>query len=143
MDYKKITHEQLFSGEVKYTLEDFERDFRKDAIKSWGKKKLDKKHKNGNTLYQGILFIVVFTSQKKSPKEINELLLGKSTKELEESLETIIDMYKKEIYILEGLQMNMFLENIKKYRASDSLNLMLLNTNFRKWFIRAMEDKRW
>lgn len=143
MDYKNITHEQLFSGEVKYTLEDFERDFRKDTIKSWGRKKLDKKHKNGNTLYQGLLLIIVFTSQKKYPKEINELLLGKSTKELEESLETIVDMYEKEIYILEGLQMNMFLENINKYRASDSLNLMLLNANFRKWFIKAMEDKRW
>ena len=143
MDYKKLTHGQLFSGEVKYTLKDFERDFRKDATKTWSRKKLDKKHNNGNTLYQGLLLIIVFTSQKRSPKEINELILGKSTKELEESLKTIIDMYQAEIYILEGLQMNMFLENIKKYRVSDSLNLMLLNAIFRSWFIKAMEEGKW
>ena len=143
MDYKKLTHGKLFSGEVKYPLEGFERDFRKDAVITWGRKKLDKKHNNGNTLYQGLLLIIVFTSQKRSPKEINELILGKSTKELEESLKTIIEMYEKEIYILEGLQMNMFLENIKKYRVSDSLNLMLLNANIRSWFIKAMGEGKW
>lgn len=144
MDYKKLTKEQLFSGEVEYSLEEFEKDFRANTIKTWGRKKLDEKHGNENTLYQGLLFIIAFTSQGKSPKEINEIILGKSTKELEENLKTIIDLYKQEIRVLEGLMMKMFLENLKNYHVSDSVNLMLINTDFRNWIVKAMEtrDKR-
>lgn len=141
MDYQKLTRQQLYLDKVEYTLDDFAKDFRKQAIKDWGLKRLDKKNKSPNTLYQTILLIIVFTSQGKSPREINELLLGKNTKELEESLKTITDMYEQEIRVLEGFQMKMFINNIKKYQMTDSMNLRLLNADFRKWFIKVMEPK--
>jgi len=141
MNYKKLTREQLFSGEIDYTLENFAKDFRKEAVEVWGKNRLDKKHKNSKTLYQALLLITAFTSQGKQPRAINEILLGKSTKELEEYLTSIIDMYKQEVGVLEGLQMKMFLENIKKFRVSDSLNLMLLNAKFRDWLVVEIEKE--
>ncbi len=141
MDYKKLTREQIFSGEVDYSLDDFARDFRKEAVEVWGKDKLDKKHKSSNTLYQTLLLIISFTSQRKTPKEINEILLGRSTEELEENLQTIIDMYEQEIVVLEGLQMKMFLDNIKKYQVSNPLNLMLVNANFRSWLVSEGEKE--
>lgn len=139
MDYKKLTKEQIYSGEVDYSLDDFIKDFRKEAVEVWGKKRLDKKHNKSKTLYKALLLIIAFTSQGKTPRMINEILLGKNTVELEEYLQTIVDMYKQEIQILEGLQMKMFLENIKNYQTSDSLNLMLLNANFRGWLLAEIE----
>ena len=139
MNYKKLTREQIFSGEIDYTLEKFAKDFRKEAVEVWGKKRLDKKHKNSNTLYQALLLITAFTSQGRKPRAINKILLGKSSKELEENLTSIIDMYKQEIRVIEGLQMKMFLENIKKYRVPDSLNLIILNANFRDWLVAEIE----
>jgi len=141
MNYQKLTRKQLFLGEVIYSFDEFAKDFRNQAIKDWGLKRLDKKNKKSITLYQTLFLIIVFTSQGKSPRQINEILLGKSTKELEESLKTITDMYRQEIRVLEGFQMKMFIDNIKKFQMSDSMNLRLLNSNFRKWFIKAMELK--
>jgi len=141
MNYQKITRKQLYLGEVDYSFDEFAKDFRKQAIKDWGLNRLDKKNKKSNTLYQTILLIIVFTSQGKSPRAINELLLGKNTKGLEENLKTITDMYEQEIRVLEGFQMKMFINNIKKYQMSDSMNLRLLNSEFRKGFIKAMELK--
>ena len=141
MHYKDLTQEQIFSGEIEYELDDFERDFREDLLKTWGSKKLDKKYKNGNNLYHGLLFIISFTSQGKTPREINEIILGYTSKDLEEALEHFIDMYQHEIQILQGFQMKMFLENLKQFRVSDSLNLMLLNADFRKWLTKVMEKE--
>ena len=141
MSYNKLTRKQLFSGEVSYTLDDFAKDFRKEVINVWGRKRLDTKNGQSNTLFQGLLLIIIFASQGKSLWEINEGLLGKNTKDLEDNLGSIVKMYEKEIKILEGLQMNMFLENLKKYHLSDSLNLQLLNTNFREWFVKIMEPQ--
>jgi|SaaInlStandDraft_6_1057023.scaffolds.fasta_scaffold85062_2 hypothetical protein len=141
MSYNKLTRKQLFSGEVSYTLDDFAKDFRKEVINVWGRKRLDTKNGQSNTLFQGLLLIIIFASQGKSLWEINEVLLGKNTKDLEDNLGSIVKMYEKEIKILEGLQMNMFLENLKKYHLSDSLNLQLLNTNFREWFVKIMEPQ--
>jgi len=141
MNYQKLTRQQLYLDKVEYTLDKFAKDFRKQAIKDWGLNRLDKKNKKSNTLYQTILLIIVFTSQGKSPRAINELLLGKNTKKLEESLKTISDMYEQEIRVLEGFQMKMFIDNIKKYQMSDSMNLRLLNADFRKWFIKVMKPK--
>jgi hypothetical protein len=138
MDYQNLTRKQLYLGEVEYVLDEFAKDFRKQAIQDWGLKRLDKKNNKSNTLYQTLFLIIVFTSQGKSPRAINEILLGKSTKELEENLKTITDMYEQEIKVLEGFQMKMFIDNIKTYQMSDSMNLRLLNSDFRKWFVKAM-----
>ncbi len=140
MDYKKLTPKQIYTGEVDYTLDDFAKDFRKQAERDWGIERLDKENKN-KTVYQGILMIIVFASQGKSTKLINELLLGRNTKELEEAVKEFTDMYDQEIKVLEGLQMKMFLDNLQEYGVSDSLNLKLLNTDFRAWLERALNQK--
>jgi hypothetical protein len=93
------------------------------------------------TLYQGILLLVVFASQRKPLKFTTEVILGTVDKETLKITKDIIDMYLKEVEILEGLQMKMFLDNLKKYHFSDSLNLKMLNVNFRIWLGKALEQK--
>jgi len=139
MSYSNLTAKQIFSGEVSYTLDEFVIDFRKKARDGWGEK-IDKG--NGNkTVFQGLLTVVVFASQHKPLKMITDITMGKSTKECLDLTQYVIDMYPNEIEILEGLQMKMFLDNIKNYGVSDYLNLKLLNTDFRKWFNKELNYK--
>lgn len=140
MDYKKLTRKQIYTGEVDYTLDDFIKDFRKQAGEDWGSE-LDNKKNRTKTVYQSILLLIVFASQGKSPKLINEILAGKDTKEMRETLKEITDRYEQEIKILEGLQMKMFLDNLQEYGVSDSLNLKLLNADFRTWLQKALNQK--
>lgn len=140
MSYKNLTSKKIYQGEANYALDDFMRDFRKKAEKDWGSELLDKSNKN-QTLYQGILIIVVFASQRKSLKTISKLILGKSAKKHQGMIKKIVDMYSLEIEILEGLQMKMFLDNLKLYGLSDSLNLQLLDADFRVWFKKALNYK--
>jgi hypothetical protein len=139
MDYKKLTRQQIFLGEVDYSLNDFAKDFRKEAIEVWGQERIDAK--NENSVYIALLLIIVLTSQGRSPGLINQIILGRNSKELEENLKTIIEMYKQEIVVLEGLQMKMFIQNLHKFHLCDSMNLRLLNVDFRNWFMKAMEIK--
>lgn len=141
MDYKKLTPKQIYTGEVNYTLDDFTKDFRKQAEKDWGSELLNKKNRASNSLYQGLLMLVVFASQRKPLKLTSELVLGKSTKETLKIAKDIIDMYEQETKVLEGLQMKMFLDNLQEYGVSGSLNLKLLNADFRAWFEKALNQK--
>ena len=138
MSYKNLTPKQIYTGEANYTLEDFAKNFRKQAEKDWGSDLLDKKNKNSKTLYQGIFILIVLTSQDKPPKLINELLFGEDTREMQEAVKEITDMYGQEIKILLALQMKMFLDNLREYGLPDSLNLKLLNADFRIWFKNAL-----
>lgn len=140
MSYQNLTANQIFTGKVGYTLDDFIKDFREHVEKDWGKERLYKENKNKN-VYQGILIIVVFASQRKPLEMISEFVLGSSGKEPLELTKYIIDMYEQAITVLEGLQMKMFLDNLQKYYVSDSLNLKLLNANFRVWFEKALNYK--
>ncbi|OGM25739.1 hypothetical protein A3D00_03350 [Candidatus Woesebacteria bacterium RIFCSPHIGHO2_02_FULL_38_9] len=140
MTYKDLTTKQIFSGEVKYTLDDFVRDFKEQVEKDWGKERLYKENKN-KTVFQGILITIAFASQKKPLKIISEFVLGSDNQEPLELTKYIIDMYAREIEVLEGLQMKMFLDNMKTYRLSDSLNLKMLNANFRTWLGKTLELK--
>ena len=141
MSYKNLTAKQIYTGEANYTLDDFVKDFRKKVKEDWGSKRVDKGNKAKKTLYQGIFMLVVFASQRKSVKFISEKVLGKSTKEPSQITKDIIGMYEKEIKVLEGLQMKMFLDNLRKYWVPDFLNLKLLNADFRIWFERALDQK--
>jgi hypothetical protein len=139
MSYLNLTAPQIFKDEASYTLDDFVKDFREKVKEGWGET-IDKG--NGNkTVFQGLLTVVVFASQHKPVKLISEITMGKSTKECLDLTQYIIDMYPKEIEVLEGLQMKMFLDNLKNYGVSDYLNLKLLNTDFRQWFKKALEYK--
>lgn len=140
MSYSNLTAAQIWKGEVNYTLDDFVKDFREKVKEGWGEERIDK-GKGDRTLFKGLLIIVVFASQYKPIKLISEVTMGKSTKECLELTQYIIDMYPKEIEILEGLQMKMFLDNLKNYGVPGFLNLILLNTDFRKWFKKALNYK--
>ena len=140
MNYKKLTPKQIYTGEVNYTLNDFAKDFRKRAKKDWGNELFNKKNKASTSLYQVFLLIIAFASQRKSPKLINELLLGRDTKKLQEALKEFIDMFEQEIKVLEALQMKMFLNNLQEYGMSDSLNLKLLNADFQTWLEKALNQ---
>lgn len=140
MSYTNLTAAQIWKGEVNYSLDDFVKDFREKVKEGWGEERIDK-GKGDRTLFKGLLTVVVFASQYKPVKLISEITMGKSTKECLDLTQYIIDMYPKEIEILEGLQMKMFLDNLKNYGVSDYLNLKLLNTDFRKWFKRALDYK--
>ena len=138
MSYQKLTPKQIYTGEVNYTLDDFAKDFRKQAEKDWGSELLNKKNKTSHSLYQVFLLIIVFASQRKPLKLINELLIGRDTKELQEALKEFTDTFEQEIKVLEGLQMRMYIDNIEKYGVSDSLNLKLLNADFQAWVEKAL-----
>ena len=62
-------------------------------------------------------------------------------KEMRETLKEMTDTYEQEIKVLEGLQMKMFIDNLEKYEVSDSLNLKLLNADFRAWLEKALNEK--
>ena len=141
MSYKNLTAKQIYEGEVSYTLDDFAQDFRIKTEQDWSGELLNRKNKSSKSLYQGILSLVVFASQRKSVKFITETILGKSTKELLQATKEMIDMYKNEVEILEGLQMKIFLDNLKKYKVSDSINLKLLNADIKAWFKRALDQE--
>ena len=138
MDYKKLTAKQIYTGEVSYTLEDFEKDFRRQAERDWGSELLNRKNKTRHSLYQAFFLIIIFASQRKPLKLINELLIGRDTKELQETLKEFIDMFEQEIKVLEGLQMKMFIDNLQEYGVSYSLNLKLLNADFLVWLEKAL-----
>jgi len=139
MSYQKLTRKQIYTGEVDYTLDDFAKDFRKQMEEDWGSE-LDNKKNRTKTVYQSILLLIVFASQGKSPKLINEILAGKDTKEMRETLKEMTDTYEQEIKVLEGLQMKMFIDNLEKYEVSDFLNLKLLNADFRAWLEKALNQ---
>lgn len=140
MNYKNLTPKQIYLGETNYTLADFMRNFREKLKKDWGSKLIDKGNKS-KTIYQGIFIIIVFASQGKSLKMISKFVLGKSTGEPLSIIKEIIAVYKQEAEILEGIQMKMFLDNLKQYGLSDSLNLKLLNADFRIWLKEALNYK--
>ena len=139
MSYKNLTAKQIYMGKVNYTLDDFMKDFREKMKKDWDSELAGKKNK-AKALYQGIFIIIVLASQKKPLKIISELVFGKSTEKLKIT-KGIIAMYGKEVKVLESLQMKMFLNNLKKYRLSDSLNLKLLNADFRIWLKKILNCK--
>jgi hypothetical protein len=140
MSYKDLTAKQIFKEEVNYSLNDFVKDFRQTLKQSWGSERIDKVT-NNKSLYQGILLLVVLTSQDKSLRLICEVVMGKSTDEVMKMTKDIIDMYGQEIEVLRGLQMKMFLDNLKKYYLSESLNLKLLNADFHSWLEEALKRK--
>lgn len=141
MSYQDLTQEQIFTEKVIYTLDDFARDFRARVKEDWGEERVDSPNNAKKTLYQGILLLVVFASQRKTLKFTTEVVLGTVNEETLKITKDIIGMYLKEVEILEGLQMKMFLDNLKKYYFSDSLNLKMLNANFRIWLGKALEQK--
>lgn len=141
MSYQDLTQEQIFTEKVIYTLDDFARDFRARVKEDWGEERVDSPKNAKKTLYQGILLLVVFASQRKPLKFTTGVILGTVNEETLKITKDIIDMYPKEVEILEGLQMKMFLDNLKKYHFSDSLNLKMLNANFRIWLGKALEQK--
>ncbi|RJR29222.1 hypothetical protein C4564_02690 [Candidatus Microgenomates bacterium] len=140
MSYQNLTAKQIYMEEVAYTLDDFARDFKARLKDQWGEK-LDDKNKGGNTLYQAILIFVVFASQSKPLKLTVEIVLGTVNEETVKLTKDILGMYEKEVEILEGLQMKIFLDNLKKYHLSDSLNLKMLNANFRIWLEKALDQR--
>lgn len=140
MSYKDLTPKQIFKGEVDYSLDDFVKDFRQTLKESWGSELIDKVT-NNKTIYQGILLLVVLASQDKSLKLICETVMGKSTDEVTKTTKDIVDMYGQEIEVLRGLQMKMFLDNLKNYYLSESLNLKLLNADFHFWLEEALKQK--
>lgn len=140
MSYKNLTAKKIFTGEVAYTLDDFASDFRKRLKKEWGEKRLDEDLK-GKTLYQGLLLMVVFASQHKPLSVICEIIMGGSSDETQKLTKDILGTYEQEVEVLEGLQMKMFLDNLQNFGLSDSLNLKLLNANFRKWLEKVLELK--
>lgn len=141
MNYQNLTAKQIYSDEVAYTLDDFARDFRAKVKADWGEERVDQDNKAKKTLYQGILFLIIFASQHKPLKMTTEVVLGVVNKETLKITKDIIDMYQKEAEILEGFQMKMFLDNLKKYHLSDSMNLKMLNANFRAWMEKALDLK--
>lgn len=136
MNYFELKPSQIFKSEVEYTLDEFIMDFRERLKDEW-KGDLDKE--NGNkTLFQGLFLIVVFASQGKSKKFISEIVFGGSDKKRMKLLDDMLEIYQKEIEIMESFQMKMFLQNLEKYHASDAVNLKLLNEQFREWFSNAI-----
>src|SRR5581483_8724227 len=131
MSYQDLTATQIYTEEVSYSLDDFATDFRTKLEQDWGKDKLNAQNKGGNTLYQALLILVVLASQHKPLNVITRIVLGTISDDSVKLTKEIKENYQKEIEILEGLQMKMFLENLKKYHCSDSLNLKMLNANFR------------
>lgn len=141
MNYRNLTAKQIYLDEVAYALDDFAHDFRAKIKEDWGEELVDKDNKSKKTLYQGILILVIFASQYKPLKMTTEVVLGVVNKETLKLTKNIIDMYQKEAEILEGFQMKMFLDNLKKYHLSDSMNLKMLNANFRVWMEKALDLK--
>jgi len=141
MSYQKLTAKQIYSDEITYTLDDFARDFRVRVKEDWGEERVDQDNKAKKTLYQGILILVIFASQHKPLKITTEVVLGVVNKETLKITKDIIDMYQKEAEILKGFQMKMFLDNLKKYHLSDSMNLKMLNADFRIWMEKALDLK--
>lgn len=140
MSYINLTAKDIYTGKVTYTLDNFVKDFRKRLKKDWGEKRLDKDLK-GKTLYQGLLFMVVFASQHKPLSMICETIMSGSSDETQKITKDILNMYEREIEVLEGLQMKMFLDNLQKYWLPESLNLKLLNADIRKWLEKALKHK--
>lgn len=141
MSYQDLTAKQIYTEEVAYSLDDFAKDFRVKVKTDWGEERVDQDNKAKKTLYQGILIMVIFASQHKPIRMITEVVLGTVNEETMKLTKDIVSMYEKEAEILEGLQMKMFLDNLKKYQLSDSLNLKMLNANFRLWMEKALEQK--
>ncbi len=141
MSYQNLTPKQIYTGEANYTLDDFAKDFRKQAEKDWGSELLNKKNKASSSIYQGMLIIIVFVSQDKPLSLISKVVMGKSTKKRREAVKVIVDMYDQEVKVLESLQMKMFLDNLQEYGMSDSLNLKLLNADFRVWLEKELKHK--
>jgi len=141
MSYQNLTATQIYTEKVAYTLDDFAKDFRAKVKEDWGEERVDKDNKAKKTLYQGILIMVIFASQHKPLRMITEVVLGTVNEETMKLTKDIVSMYEKEAEILEGLQMKMFLDNLKKYHLSDSLNLKMLNANFRVWMEKALNQK--
>lgn len=141
MSYQNLTAKQIYTDEVVYTLEEFAEDFRAKIKEDWGEERVDAQNNAKKTLYQAILIFVVFASQSKPLKLTVEIVLGTVNEETVKLTKDILGMYEKEIKILEGLQMKMFLDNLKKYHLSDSLNLKMLNANFRIWLEKALDQK--
>lgn len=138
MSYQNLNAKQIYMEEVAYTLDDFARDFKVRLKDQWGEK-LDDKNKGGNTLYQALLLLVVFASQHKPLRMTTEVILGTTKQEALELTEDILSTYEREVEILEGLQMKMFLDNLKKYHCPDSLNLKMLNADFQIWLKNALD----
>jgi len=67
--------------------------------------------------------------------------MGSSDDKIQKLTKDILGAYKQEVEVLEGLQMKMFLDKLQNFGLSDSLNLKLLNANFRKWLEKALELK--
>lgn len=72
---------------------------------------------------------------------ICEIIMGSSDDKIQKLTKDILGAYKQEVEVLEGLQMKMFLDKLQNFGLSDSLNLKLLNANFRKWLEKALELK--
>lgn len=139
MSYQNLTAKQIYLEEVVYTLDDFASDFKMKLIGDWGEKRINQRSKFGLSVYSAIFVMVVFNSQHKPLKFITKIVLGTVNEETLKLTKGISEMYKKEAEILEGLQIKMFLENLKKYHLSDSLNLKLLNENFKVWMKKALK----
>lgn len=137
MSYQDLTAQKIYTGEVAYTLDDFVKDFRERLKRDWGEKRLDEDH-NSKTLYQALLLMVIFASQHKPLSMICETIMGGNSEETQKITKDMLDMYEKEVEVLEGLQMKMFLDNLQQYWLPESLNLKLLNANVRKWLERAV-----
>lgn len=136
MNYFELKPSQIFTSEVDYTIDEFLMDYRERLKEEWGEN-LDKE--NGNkTLFQGLFLIVVFASQGKPKEFISEIAFGGSDKKRMKLLEDMLELYQKEIEIFESFQMKMFLKNLEKYHVSNSVNLKLLNEQFREWFSNAI-----
>lgn len=138
MSYEDLTAEKIYTGKVSYTLNDFIKDFRGRLKKDWGDEQLDKDH-NGKTLYHGLLLMVVFASEHKPLKQVCEIVMGRSNEETQKITKEILDMYKHEVEVLEGVQMKMFLDNLQKFCVNESLNLKLLNADIRSWLGKALD----
>lgn len=116
-----FTKEQVWKGEVKYTLSDFIRDF-KNEIK-YQFKKTRKNKTMLERIFKTFYLVVFLKADSKTNKEIHKM-----TKMPLDLIKMIVKSNTENIEMLEGIIMAKYLNNIKKYQfISDGLNSQLVN----------------